>query len=127
MWFWWLMLVCNLLVPIFTIIAGWFMWKHAPQKINTIVGYRTKRSMKNEDTWKFAHGFCGKFWWIMGWIVFAVSAIVLIPFYNGAYVTIGIAVGVTVVIQCVLLVMSCIPTEIALYKTFSDDGARRQN
>lgn len=125
MWFWWFMLVCNLLVPVITIIAGWFMWKHAPQEISKIIGYRTKRSMQNEDTWKFAHNFCGKLWWITGWIILGISAVVLIPFFNSTYDTIGIVAGISVAVQCVLLITSYIPTEIALKKTFLDDGTRR--
>ena len=125
MWFWWIMLVCSHVVPAITILAGWFMWKHAPEKINKVIGYRTKRSMQNEDTWEFAHKFCGKLWWIMGWIVFALSAVVLIPFCKSSYNTIGIVAGVIVGVQCVLLVMSYIPTEIALKKKFFDDGTLR--
>ena len=125
MWFWWFMSVCNILVPVITIIAGWFMWKHAPQKINKIIGYRTKRSMQNEDTWKFAHNFCGKLWWITGWVILGISAVVLIPFFNSTYDTIGIVAGISVAVQCVLLITSYIPTEIALKKTFLDDGTRR--
>lgn len=125
MWFWWLMLACNIVVPVITILAGRFMWKHSPKEINSIIGYRTKRSMKNEDTWKFAHIFCGKLWWIMGWIILAVSIVALIPFINSIYFTIGIVVIISVAVQCVILVISIIPTEIALKKTFFDDGTRR--
>lgn len=81
--------------------------------------------MKNDDTWKFAHNFCGKLWWIMGWIILGVSIVVLIPFINSIYFTIGIVVIISVAVQCVILVMSIIPTEIALEKTFFDDGTRR--
>lgn len=125
MWFWWLMLACNIIVPIITICAGWFMWKHAPKSINKIVGYRTKRSMKNDDTWKFAHNYCGKLWWIMGWIILGLSVVALIPFISSSYFTIGIVVIISVAVQCAFLVVSAIPTEIALKKTFHDDGTRR--
>lgn len=125
MWFFCLMLFCNMIVPAITILAGWFMWKHSPKEINSIIGYRTKRSMKNDDTWKFAHNFCGKLWWIMGWIILGVSIVVLIPFIDSIYFTIGIVVIISVLVQCVILVMSIIPTEIALRKTFFDDGTRR--
>lgn len=40
MWFWWFMLVCDLLIPILMIIAGNMMWKHSPEK-NWVIGYRT--------------------------------------------------------------------------------------
>ena len=63
MWFWYFMFVSNLLTPLLMIVIGHIMWKHSPQNINTIFGYRTKRSMKNMDTWKFAHEYCGKLCW----------------------------------------------------------------
>lgn len=62
MWFWWFMFCCNLLIPAIFIFAGRMMWKHYPKEINDILGYRTKRSMKNIDTWKFAHEYCGRLW-----------------------------------------------------------------
>lgn len=40
MWFWWFMLVCDLLVPITMILCGRMMWKHAPEKINGVMGNR---------------------------------------------------------------------------------------
>ena len=124
MWFWWLMLACNIIVPFITIFTGWFMWKRPPKEINRIIGYRTKRSMYNNDTWKFAHNFCGKRWWIMGWIILGISVAVLIPFIHSTYLTIGIAVLVSVAVQCLILVLSMIPTEIALKKTFFDNDTR---
>ena len=35
------------------IACGWMMWKHCPKNIDGLVGYRTSRSMRNMDTWKF--------------------------------------------------------------------------
>ena len=125
MWFWWFMLACGLLVPVIVIIAGRLMWKHYPQEINRVIGYRTKRSMRNEDTWKFAHEYCGKIWWIMGWIMLVPSIVAQIPFYNSSYDTIGIVGGIIVAVQVVALLISIIPTEIALKKNFFDDGTRR--
>ena len=34
--------------------------KKAPKEINSVFGYRTSMSMKNKDTWEFAHKYCGK-------------------------------------------------------------------
>ena len=119
------MLFCNMIVPVLTIVAGIIMWKHCPKEINRIFGYRTKRSMKNEDTWKFAHNFCGKLWFILGCIILGVSVVVLIPFFKSGAVTSGIVVSITVLVQCIILIISIIPTEIALKKTFFDDGTRR--
>lgn len=125
MWFWWIMLICALIIPFIMIVAGRLMWKHCPKEINRLIGYRTKRSMRNEDTWKFAHDFCGKLWWIMGWIILLPSALAQLPFYNSTYTTIGIAIAITAIVQIIALIISIIPTEIALRKNFSDNDKRR--
>ena len=54
MWFWWFMLICDLIIPIAMVICGRMMWKHCPKHMNSMSGYRTTRSMKKMDTWKFA-------------------------------------------------------------------------
>ena len=38
MWFWWFMLLCDMLVPIVMVIVGRMMWKHCPKHINSLVG-----------------------------------------------------------------------------------------
>ena len=123
--FWWAMFVCALLIPIAMVVAGRLMWKHPPKEINRFAGYRTRRSMKNEDTWIFAHEYSGRLWWIMGLIMLIPSIVPLIPFYNGDLMAIGIMVGAIVTIQCVAIVISVILTESALKKTFFEDGTRR--
>ena len=40
---------CLLLIPAVQLAAGWAMRYHAPKKINSWVGYRTERSMQNEE------------------------------------------------------------------------------
>lgn len=125
MWFWWFMFVCNLLIPVILIIAGRMMWKHCPKKINTVYGYRTKRSMKNMDTWRFAHNYCGKLWWKIGWFSLFPSVVVQIPFFERSEDVIGIVGGIICMIQVVILIASIFPTEAALKKTFNDDGTRR--
>lgn len=125
MWFWWFMLSCDLLIPLLMIISGRMMWKHPPKNINGIVGYRTARSMKNIDTWKFAHAYCGKLWWKMGWMLLPPSAIILFPFYNCTEDKIGVVGGALCMIQCVFLLIPIFFTERALKRNFTDKGARR--
>lgn len=125
MWFWWFMFICDLLIPILMIISGRMMWKHSPENINGIIGYRTTRSMKNKDTWKFAHDYCGRLWWKIGWIMIIPSAAIHIPFYNSTKDVIGTIGGILCTIQCVILVASIFPTEKALKRTFTDDGVRK--
>ena len=125
MWFWWFMLICDMIIPIDMVIVGRVMWKHCPKHINGISGYRTTRSMKNMDTWKFAHDYCGKLWWKVGWVMMIPSALIHIPLYHSNMNTIGFAGLILVAIQCFIMIVSIYPTEKALKKHFNDDGIHR--
>ena len=46
MWFYIMMFICNLLIPILMLICGFFMSKYPPKEINGIIGYRTTMSRK---------------------------------------------------------------------------------
>ena len=116
MWFWWFILVCDLLVPFTMLIAGRMMWKHCPKHINGVVGYRTRRSMKNIETWKFAHDYCGQLWWKIGLWMIIPSVLVHVPFYHSDEDAIGNVSLILVIIQCIVLVLSILPTEHALKK-----------
>lgn len=99
MWFWWFILVCDLLVPFTMLIAGRMMWKHCPKHINGVVGYRTRRSMKNIETWKFAHDYCGQLWWKIGLWMIIPSVLVHVPFYHNDEDAIGNVSLILVIIQ----------------------------
>ena len=125
MWFWWFMFICDMLIPMLMVIVGNRMRKQAPEKINEIVGYRTARSMKNMDTWKFAHDHCGRLWWKIGWSMLIPSFVVHIPLYRSSENMIGLAAAVLCTIQCVILILSVFLTEKALKRTFTEDGMRK--
>ncbi len=125
MWFWWFLFICNLIVPVIMLIAGRMMWKHCPQKINSVYGYRTRRSMKNMDTWKFAHNYCGRLWYKIGCIMLLLTVVVQISFFRSGEEVIGTVGLVLCTIQIVVLIASIFPTEAALKKTFHEDGTRR--
>lgn len=45
-------------IPLFLLSIHWmgiFLTVHDPKNINGLIGYRTSRSMRNMDTWNFAH------------------------------------------------------------------------
>ena len=125
MWFWWFMLCCDVLIPVLMIIAGRMMWKHPPKTINGTVGYRTSRSMMNMDTWNFAHDYCGRLWWKIGWIMLVPSILIHIPLYGRSENAIGIVCGILITVQTIVLIASIFPTERALKRTFTDSGKRR--
>ena len=125
MWFWWFMLICDLLIPLCMIGFGIFMHKNPPRKINGLFGYRTAMSMKNTDTWKFAHEYAGRLWWKIGLIITVPSVIAHIPFYNADKNAVGILGLIVMTLQCIILVASIFPVERALDKTFNRDGSRK--
>ena len=40
------------------------LFRKTPKEINYVYGYRTKRSMMNEETWRFANQYFGKAWYL---------------------------------------------------------------
>ena len=125
MWLWWFWLICDLLIPFVMIVVGRMSWIHCPKNINSLIEYRTTRLMKSMDTWKFAHEYCGKLWWKLGWLIMILTALMYIPLYQSNDHMIGIAGVVLITIQCTVLIISIYPTEKALKKHFNDDGTLR--
>ena len=121
MWFWWFMFFFDLFIPALMIISGKMMWKYPPKNINGIIGYRTTRSMKNRDTWKYAHDYCGRLWWKIGWALFLPSVIIHFPFYNSSEEKIGSVGSILCTIQCVCLIIPIFFTERALKRNFTDE------
>ena len=77
MGFWIFMLIMELLMPFTMIGFGRYFLNQAPKEINTIFGYRTKMSMKNRETWDFAHKYFGKLWYICGLVLLPISIILM--------------------------------------------------
>ena len=75
MGFWIYMFFMVLTIPAIMIIFGRIFMKKAPEKINWVFGYRTRRSMMNKDTWAFAHKYIGRLWWICGLVLLPLSVI----------------------------------------------------
>ncbi len=123
MGFWIFMLVMNLIIPVIMTGFGWYFLKGKPEKINHIVGYRTKLSMKNQDTWRFAHQYCGKLWFILGLILLILTPLIMVL---GLKLDNNIDYGgIICTVQVILLVGTIIPTERALHRTFNKDGSRK--
>ena len=78
MGFWIFMLIMDLLLPFTMIGFGRYFMKKAPKEINSVFGYRTSMSMKNKDTWKFAHKYCGKVWYVCGMVMLPITVIFML-------------------------------------------------
>ncbi|HCW04206.1 MAG TPA: hypothetical protein DGK91_06570 [Clostridium sp.] len=126
MGFWIFMFIMNLLIPLTMIGFGSYFYKKASKEINHVFGYRTRLSMKNRDTWEFAHHYCGKLWRKIGWIMLPISAIAMVFVFGKEIDTVGLYGGVLNGIQVSILLVSIFPTEIALRRRFDKKGRRKQ-
>lgn len=125
-WFWIFMMVMNLLISFTMIGFGKYFIKGGPKDVNGVFGYRTSRSMRNKETWEFAHRYCGRLWLVLGIIMLIVS-IIAMGFVIGKEIdVIGNFGAVVCGVQLVFLVGSIFPTEIALKKEFDKQGNRKQ-
>lgn len=127
MGFWIFMLIMDLLTPLLMLGFGILSLKRAPKEINFVYGYRTTMSMKNKDTWQFAHACFGKLWSRIGLILLPVSIIPLLFVMGGNENTVAIVGGVVCAVQAVVLLGSIVPVEKALKRTFDRDGNRKMD
>ena len=125
MGFWIFMLAMGLLFPVVMILFGTMFMKSAPKKINYIFGYRTDMSMKNRDTWEFAHKYIGRLWFRLGLLLIPITVIPML-FVIGKTENIVGAVGLIVgFINTIVLIVPIFFTEKALNRTFDKDGKRK--
>ena len=127
-WFDWAVLLVDMfVVPAILLGFGWRFMKKPPQDINGAYGYRTSMSMKNRDTWDFAHQVCGQVWRRTGWVLLALSAVLLAWMQTrpGGERT-NWLLGILVMLgEGTALILTIIPVERALKKTFDKNGNRR--
>ena len=106
------------------VIFGKSFLKAAPKEINGIYGYRTAMSMKNQDTWEFAHKHFGKVWFYAGLILLPLNIIPLLFVIDKGTDLISTVGTVVCMVDIFVMLLSIIPTERALKKNFDSDGNR---
>lgn len=127
MWFWIFMMIMDLLIPFTMIGLGKYFINNAPKEINDFFGYRTSMSMKNKDTWEFAHHYCGRLWIIIGGIMIVPSVISMLFVIGKDIGTVGSFGGILCFVQLAFLIASIFPTEWALKKNFDKHGNRKNH
>jgi len=120
LWFWVFMVISNLIVPLLMIGVGRMMMVNPPKTINRVFGYRTSRSMKNQETWDFAQVYCGKLWWKIGWIMLPFSIVGMIPVIGKDDDFVGGIGAVVITVECIILFLSIFFVEKALVKKFGN-------
>ena len=119
------MLLSILMMPLLMIGFGLLFMKKPPKRINSLFGYRTKRSMMNQDTWDFAHQYCGKIWLVCGLVIIPLSLLPILLVVGKNEQVISMTGSIILGIQVILLLASLIPTEMALKNNFDEFGRPR--
>ena len=89
-----------------------------PKKINSLYGYRTNRSMLNQDIWDFANSFCTKQFLVYSSISFVAAMIFVFLTKEISWQPMALLI--------LSLAVSVIKTEQALTKNFDEDGKRKK-
>ena len=123
--FGYIMLLVMFITPLTMISFGLLFMKKPPKSINSFYGYCTKRSMRNLETWKFAHHYCGKLWLVCGLVSIPFSLVPIIWVLGKSERVISMTGLIVLGLQVILLLITIIPTEKALKKNFDEFGRHR--
>ena len=87
-------LITHLLLGPLIFILALLYAKYPPKKINPYYGHRTKRSMKNEHSWKIANKYSSRLMIYLGLIIMAFQVLfaLLFKFDTAVLATIGIMI-----------------------------------
>lgn len=107
---WWSLGYCG-----FILFLAYMLRKFPPKNINHFYGYRTKRSMRNQEAWKVANDYSSKLMLRFSLYSFLIPALGYFSFpeYN---------LLITIVINTILVVSIIYYTEQHLGKHFDTEG-----
>ena len=120
--FGYIMLLVILIIPLLMVGFGLLLMKNPPKKINSVYGYRTRRSVKSQETWDFAHYYFGKLWLVCGLVSIPISLIPICLVLGKSEQVISVAGLIVLGIQTLLLLVTILLTERALKKNFDEFG-----
>lgn len=123
MGFWIFMFIVTLLIPV-ALLLTWYLCPKL-KTINNASGYRTKRSMQNQDYVDFAQKYCSKISLYM-FFPSLILAIAIMPTVSSKPINrIGwVGLGITM-IQMMSFIIIMISTEKALKKTFDESKNKK--
>ncbi|GAA0872666.1 SdpC immunity protein SpdL [Gangjinia marincola] len=78
------------ITPTLLILLGYIYRYFPPKKINYLYGYRTRRSMANQQIWNYANKVGAKMIILWGWLLALGSFVVYLLFPNNAMLLQGI-------------------------------------
>ncbi len=121
-----LLIASTFLIPVILIVCGGLIARgHYPKHPNNLCGYRTPRSMRNDEAWDFAQKRWGRLSWWFGWALLGVSAIfaALLKTMSVQEKTAEIYSFACLMIQPLLTLATIPPVELALKRRFGDKAS----
>ena len=122
---WFLLGAMSLFVPLIMLIFGIVFLKKSPNKINPVYGYRSRRSMKSIEAWKFAHYLCAKIWLYAGIVMLLLTILAMLLVLKKSEETIGTVAQIVIYVQLAVLLLSIIPVEASLKRNFDENGNKK--
>lgn len=119
---WLYMTLTNLIIPFVMLSFGAYFYRRPPKGINVIFGYRTKRSMQNEETWKFAHQYFGKLWFLLGMPTLIITIGAMWLLYSKKVNILSIVGILITLVQLITVFITIVLTERALKHSFDNNG-----
>lgn len=118
--------IMTLLIPLLMLATGLVFSRWTPKSINYLFGYRTRRSMINQETWNFANRTMGRIW--ITWSLLLLIPSILVLFFLKTRVEQNLETWIVVLtlVQLAVLILSIIPVERALKAKFDDKGRPRK-
>ena len=122
----WLIIGATVLfIPLLMLFVAIIFLKKTPNSINPVYGYRSRRSMKSPEAWKFAHYLCAKIWLYAGIVMLLLTILAMLLVLNKSEDIVGLVGQIILYLQIAVIVLSIIPVEIALKRNFDENGNRK--
>ena len=121
-----IMLISSLILPVMMIIFGLWM-KNRPPRFRSAFGYKSSRAAASEESWLFAQQLCGKLWLYAGVATLILTGAAFTLMYGMDEDALGMWGAVIMSVQTVVMVMTIIPVEVALRRTFDKYGVRKED
>ncbi len=120
------MLISVAYIPLFLIVIGKIFEKYPSKEPNIAIGFRTKLSMMNKETWDYAQRLFPKAWISLGRIMLPISLIILFLLYSEDKDYTGNLALILMMVQVVLMLGSILYVNLKLKAAFNSDGSRKE-
>lgn len=121
-----IMLISVAFIPLLLIVIGKIFEKYPSKEPNIAIGFRTKLSMMNKETWDYAQRLFPKAWISLGRIMLPLSLIILFLLYSEDKDYTGNLALILMLVQEVLMLGSILYVNLKLKKAFNSDGSRKE-